>query len=204
MTDYPLKYHGLRRSFSIESEGEYDHGQSGQSNSQVHGNPNHIQPTGGYVGYSTTGGQALSGVGGQWSPGGFANICWDDPIEPEPENTGIKLGEVIGWRAWEVFKGRLYSSTMNEVEWTPGEPLEAHKVGAHFGEGIHAFKNRKQTNEYVTGPNSVVGEVAMWGQIYEFDRGWHAEFAQVHSLQWMGEGLKEPPELFELREIYAV
>lgn len=101
----------------------------------------------------------------------------------EPEDTGLEVGEIIAWRAWKVSCDRLYSAA-HDYEWTPGECEEAHKIGVMIGDGIHAWKNRKQAFDYAFS-GMVVGEVDLWGQIYEFERGWHAEFARVRRIHWI-------------------
>lgn len=100
------------------------------------------------------------------------------------ENEGVKVGEVIAWRCWRVFEGWLYSFTMENVEWLPGDVQEAHKVGQNHGEGIHAFKTRRQAIEYTTNSDAVVGKVALWGDVVEFEHGYHAEFARIVSIDW--------------------
>lgn len=129
----------------------------------------------------------------------------------EPEDTGITVGEVIGWRVWRACLGRLYSYRREDVEWPADEPLEAHKVGVVVGDGIHAFKTRKRAFTYCLYapplPNEifVIGEVAMWGRMYEFEEGWHAEFAKPHSLLcWVPENPDKEEDLNNLRAEYGM
>lgn len=119
------------------------------------------------------------------------------------KNTGIEVGEVEAWRAWRVEHGWLYSMTMGGVEWEPGKPMEAHKVGLPMGEGIHAFKTRKQAlDEYDSNPALlVVGRVSLWGDVIEFSKGWHAEFAAVASLEFKN---SDDIDLDELRATYGL
>jgi len=107
---------------------------------------------------------------------------------PEPiESTGIQVGEVIAWRVWVISYGWLYSVTQDMCEWAPGEVVTAHKVTEVMGDGIHAFKTRRQAMSYVGAPSKTesyaIGQVALWGQIYEFEKGWHGEHAKVHSIE---------------------
>ena len=64
--------------------------------------------------------------------------------------------------------------------------MEAHTVGLPLGDGIHAFKTRERVESELLGLQEVqcfvYGEVELWGRIYEFEEGYHAEFAQVKSL----------------------
>lgn len=124
------------------------------------------------------------------------------------KNEGIKLGEIVGWRAWAVSQGWLYSMIVETAEWRPGQVMEAHKVGIPAGEGIHAFKTRRQAIEEYGGWRRfdvVIGEVLMWGDIVEFEKGWHAEFAKIHSLDFL---VSDPhgrgAGLSRLQEIYKV
>jgi len=140
-----------------------------------------------------------------------------DPIAPEAEspieNTGIKVGEIIGWRCWEVSDGWLYSVVMDSVEWEPGEVLQATNAGFVAGYdpplcvvgrecGIHAFKSRKRAIRYATGrPGDIaVGKVALWGEIWEFEDGWHGEFARVESIDFVFKGHDHIPSPLMLRE----
>lgn len=115
-----------------------------------------------------------------------ALLAFSDEIAPSKpiEDTGIELGEVIAWRAWKIQHGWLYSMVANE-EWEPGEIKKAHKISEVLGDGIHAFKRRIDAANYCTQPGSIVGQVALWGTIYEFEKGWHGEYASVHSLDFI-------------------
>ena len=101
-----------------------------------------------------------------------ALLAFSDEIAPSKpiEDTGIELGEVIAWRAWKIQHGWLYSMVANE-EWEPGEIKKAHKISEVLGDGIHAFKRRIDAANYCTQPGSIVGQVALWGTIYEFEKG---------------------------------
>lgn len=140
--------------------------------------------------------------------------------EPEIEDTGVKVGEVLGWRAWRVEEGWLYSMYNASYEWDPDKNAEAYCVGPNVGEGIHAFHTRKQAIDTYGGHGNscnqiVVGRVALWGQIYEFEKGWHGEFARVHSLDWISHDVKrkrkgffmsrnDPSLLNTLRKTYGL
>lgn len=108
----------------------------------------------------------------------------------EPKDEGTVWGEVTGWRVWRHSHGRLYSYTMDKTEWPTDEPIEAHETNVNYG--IHAFKTRKQAFDLAYGEDTVVGEIEMWGDTYEFDYGWHAQFAKVKSLWAWGDDPSEP------------
>lgn len=114
---------------------------------------------------------------------------------PPPKYAGIKLGEIIAWRRWRVENGWLYSVWKTGAEWEPGKIMEAHKVNTVEG-GIHAFKTRKQAIDYdYSCPQGtyVVGRVELWGEVIEFERGWHAGFAKVHSVDLVVENRVSVP-----------
>lgn len=135
---------------------------------------------------------------------------------PEPiavESAGIRTGEIVGFRAWSVDgDGFLRSVAMTEYVWRPGEIEHAPKIAVGFGEGIHAFKTlQKAKDEYSFVPNVVFGEVDLWGEVIEFERGWKAEYAAVKNLIcFAGPGLSiwkawwgEDSRLKKLRERYC-
>lgn len=135
---------------------------------------------------------------------------------PPIEDAGIKVGEIIGWRVWLDNSGRLYSMVANccwpfdepleaRANIEPGEWIERLKVGQCFGEGIHAFKTRELAEAYAAGKTiAVVGQVVLWGEVIEFEHGYHAEFARVHSLAAYCGKLAGLARLAELRTLYGV
>ena len=140
-----------------------------------------------------------------------------DPPEAPVESAGIKLGEIIAWRAWRVKHGWLYSMVADQ-EWEPGKVIEADEIGQPKDKGVHAFKRRLDViEEYgsdiefydiaidMTARRSatVVGRVALWGTIYEFEKGWHGEYAKIHSLDFMPIRADEA-QLPELRQTYQL
>ena len=114
----------------------------------------------------------------------FQALTGETWTESPVKDAGIRVGEIIGWRCWKVLSGWLYSWTNDECEWEPGEYVEAHEIGPRVGQGVHAFKTRRAALAYTVNSATpwAVGRVALWGQIYEFEKGWHGEFAKVHSL----------------------
>jgi hypothetical protein len=117
-------------------------------------------------------------------PGAY-DYAW--PVESPPEDAGIRVGEIEAWRAWirTTNDGLLHSVTMGDV-WLPNEPFEASGVDRMLG--VYAFKTMTQARA-VFGPSYnetiyAIGRVALWGEVWEFDKGWHAEFARILSLDW--------------------
>lgn len=104
------------------------------------------------------------------------------PLKSSREGLNVEVGEVIGWRAWRLKGGKLHSM-IADYEWPTDEPATAPYVAEYLGIGIHAFKNKKQAiGNYWFSSNMVIGQVALWGEIYEFEKGWHSEYARIHSL----------------------
>lgn len=104
---------------------------------------------------------------------------WGDPAEPV-EDAGIRVGEVVAWRVWNLHKGLLWSVATNH-EWVPGEPM----TGDVSTDGVHAFKDAGEAVRYGQGNLllGVLGQVAMWGQVIEHEAGWRAEFAKIVRLE---------------------
>lgn len=117
------------------------------------------------------------------------------PPDPEPEDAGITVGEIIAWRAWKVKDGLLTSMYRDDL-WPPDEPITGDPGGSGCVEntraGVHAFTTQKGALEYaiahangsvmVNGSPVVIGRVALWGEVIEHEQGYRAEFAKVHSL----------------------
>lgn len=100
------------------------------------------------------------------------------------EDTGIRAGEIIGYRAWMLTdRGRL-SSMFACYEWTPGAVEKADNKFPWLG--LHAFKTLRQAKAayrcYTSNGTVVFGSVAMWGEVIEHERGYRAEYAAVHSI----------------------
>lgn len=122
---------------------------------------------------------------------GEAATAIPDVIEP-----------IRGYRMWRLVlsKGALVLASANDTVWSPGEPLTASCVDrwgydstagldlhtapsaphAHDGSpgcGIYAFKELRPGLEQF-GTTQVWGEVELWGQVYEHDAGYRAQFAR--------------------------
>lgn len=110
-----------------------------------------------------------------WTPHGIGHM----------QSEGIVAGEIIAWRAWywDEKRHRLRSLFV-DYEW----PIEGQPAVGEPGRGygIHAFKSKPRTvAEYIMNEcldEVIVGEVALWGDVIEFEDGYTAEFARVHSL----------------------
>jgi hypothetical protein len=116
----------------------------------------------------------------------------------EPEDAGIRAGEVTGERCWWCVNDRLFSVYMTQFEWKPGIPMSGE---VSKGVGVHAFKNKEDLYDYGgevvqfigqhpnyafnkrDGAYLVGGKIAMWGEIMEHERGYRSEFAKIIHLE---------------------
>ena len=73
----------------------------------------------------------------------------------------IRAGEIIGWRFWKLHCG-------------------------FKNPGYHAFRDKEQAecqaSTHAYWAPSVIGSVAMWGEVIEHQNGWRSEYAAVHSI----------------------
>ena len=116
----------------------------------------------------------------QWSP--LATMGAPHP-KTALKSEGIRAGEIIAWRAYRVDGDTLRSATADAI-WSGAEPMKGDAAG---GYGIHAYKSPHgpMMDGYAdTHQNGmwVIGEVALWGDVIEHERGYRAEFGRVHSL----------------------
>lgn len=101
------------------------------------------------------------------------------------EDAGIKAGEVTAYRCWVLFPdGLLHSCSESHFIWQPG--IIAQGRSDLFGQGIHAFKSVLLMAQY--GVNSLIskpivtGTVELWGDVFEHERGYRAQYAAIKSI----------------------
>lgn len=111
-----------------------------------------------------------------------AAVYWCPHFEAaQMESEDIIAGEIIAWRAW-YWNGKRLRSIFVDYEW----PIDGPAIGQpNRGYGIHAFKTLPRVlAEYHNCIDDVlIGEVALWGDVIEFQGGYTAEFARVISLK---------------------
>jgi hypothetical protein len=128
------------------------------------------------------------------------------------KHEGIRVGEIIGYRAWRVVEStwmrrtwmrrcdnRLHSVLMKDYVWLPDQPASG-DVREH---GIYSFKrvirSREQYGFALAGGPLLYGSVKIWGEIVEHEAGYRSQFAKIVSLDY------GDPELLEkFRAIYGV
>lgn len=119
------------------------------------------------------------------------------------KSEGIRAGEVIAWRGWNIRDFTLMSVVADGKPWCAESPMEG---DAAAGYGIHAYKapHGPLLDNYVTKGSStrwVIGEVSLWGDIIEHEEGYRAQYARVHSLVTWHEGVS-PEERRAISEKY--
>ena len=145
-----------------------------------------------------------SSVGHSWS---------QEPIINEPTappDAGIQVGEIVGWRAWRRGEDGLLRSVSMPTVWPIGG-ISADQAPDRT-HGVYAFKTEEQAltcfaaNGQMSSNRLVIGRVALWGEVWEFDKGYHGEHAKIVSLDYPKRGMfsfKDDP-LVALRELYGV
>lgn len=138
----------------------------------------------------------------------YANAVQRSDPEPHPPlQRETKWGEIVAYRCWSLHGGLLRSYSAQYL-WMPGaiEGLqEGQRIEDYGSAGIHAFKDLRNAALYANPENSVVGSVKLWGDIVEYERGYHAEFAKIVSLDHiLCSGTGGSVLLAELRERYGV
>ena len=97
------------------------------------------------------------------------------------EDTGLKVGEIIGYRMWRVRDGYLVSYSTSHA-WLPNEVMKGDPK-ENNDEGIWAFKEKSRAlNKMLDSGNAVMGSIKMWGRIIEYTQGYRSEFAKITSL----------------------
>lgn len=116
---------------------------------------------------------------------------------------GVRVGEIVGWRWWKVIDEGLL--TLNGSEPVPSGPFEANFPSRG---GIVAFKRREDAERMFEemsakwDPNAVtyqadlppgaprvapdaycLGSVELWGSVYEYQRGYLAQFICIRSVE---------------------
>jgi len=120
---------------------------------------------------------------------------------------GIRVGEIIAYRAWRVIVPRwlsggdlLHSIAMRDYVWYPDRPASG-DVRTH---GIYSFHNViRSRDDYGYDPGTIepflFGRVKIWGEVVEHEAGYRSEFGKIVSLDY------GDPELLErFRRVYGL
>jgi hypothetical protein len=123
------------------------------------------------------------------------------------KHSGIRAGEIIGYRAWRVAErswlsrntDRLCSVYVSDYVWELDRPASG-DVRTH---GIYSFRSvvRSKAEYAFATPRSVLlfGKVKIWGEVIEHERGYRSEFARIISLDY-----GNPDLLTRFRKIYRL
>lgn len=154
-------------------------------------------------------------------PAGYSRLYNVSDGQAAVEDTGVEMGEIIGWRFWRVTREegitRLTSPYLRSCVWTPGlimigdpyaRPFICPK-GANM-QGVHAFASEGSAHRRLKGATAgqskptVMGQVELWGEVIEHYDGYRASHAFIHSLDYIA--WHHPPGnlLSTLQEIYNV
>jgi hypothetical protein len=139
-------------------------------------------------------------------------VNWVEDEKPRPKTklpVSTQFGEIVAHRFWRLHKGYLKAAS-NEFLWMPGKVAtlkEGQKIEDHGSHGVHAFKEleRMLLNSY--SGEIVFGTVKLWGDVIEYEHGYHAEFASIVSLDSVDLPSMKAHEhtiLDELRQRYGV
>lgn len=114
----------------------------------------------------------------------------------------FKDGKILAWRNWRYDQdsGLLCGPMLMECLWYPDGPMKSHELpSAGWGNGFHAYKDRTRASSCST--IYIVGSVLLWGDIVEHQHGYRAEFAEVHSIDWVSSyaATGSMPLFFEFR-----
>jgi hypothetical protein len=98
------------------------------------------------------------------------------------QDAGIKAGEVTAYRCWDIgADGLLHSVVYKNFVWKPG--VIAVGDPSQFSAGIYAYKSILMLHNYGSvSSESVSGTVDLWGEVYEHEHGYRAQFAAISSI----------------------
>lgn len=117
---------------------------------------------------------------------------------------GIRAGEIVAYRIWEVMGEDLLSVSMRTL-WVPSETM-AGDIDA--GNGIYCFKDVKSAEDLchdfsiISFNSHVSGSIEIWGDIIEHEHGYRAQFAAIKSLDGFCSSGFGAVSLDRLREKY--
>lgn len=138
----------------------------------------------------------------------FRETCYV-PIK----DAGIRAGEIVAYRAWTLDRDGLLRSMYAQHIWMPESVEKADSLKYH---GLHAFKTLRQARScykcYGIDHSVVFGEVLLWGDVIEHERGYRAEFARINRIleiydfgpHWGWLKFWKPRRITTLRKRYRV
>lgn len=131
----------------------------------------------------------------------------DVPTPPPRLPTSTQFGEITGYRFWNYHRGFLKSASQEYI-WMPGKVAglqEGQTLDDYGAAGIHAFKSQSDMVLQSYRGDLVFGTVKLWGDVIEYESGYHAEFASITSLDHIDlpdDRSFQGEALYELRQRY--
>jgi hypothetical protein len=117
------------------------------------------------------------------------------------ERCAPEVGEIIAWRTWRFLGGYVQSMAADEV-WEPQSPRvsDPSKIAVAglfdtVDAGIHAWKSKQDALQYAGSymdhyntrtegkREIVIGRVALWGVVFEHEKGYRAENAKIVAIE---------------------
>lgn len=129
-------------------------------------------------------------------------------------SAGIRAGEIVAYRVWDILPDLMLSSITADHEWPVGVPMQAVDDHVANGLGIHCFKgidSARGVADGLYGLMKVVGSIEIWGEIVEHDLGYRAQYAAIRSLDYIVNdrwvflrGMRKRRLLNRIREKYGL
>ena len=120
-------------------------------------------------------------------------ITNDNQLARTLRHEGIRIGEIIAYRAWRVIEANwfrraddlLHSVFVRDYVWYPDRPASGN-VRTH---GIYSFRDAVRCRwdyGYTQGTHGTLlfGKVKIWGEVIEHEAGYRSEFAKIVSLDY--------------------
>lgn len=120
------------------------------------------------------------------------------------KRAGLKVGEFIGWRMWQI-KGDYLQSYSAQHIWPPHSVMKEDNLTDHGSEGIWSFKEKSRAlHKMMEYPGTAYGSIKMWGDVIEYTEGYRAQFAKIISIDdvYLTEKKSKKQVLADLRATY--
>lgn len=143
--------------------------------------------------------------------------AWESRAYSDIPYTGIRAGELIGWRFWRLDECGagltfLRSAYMPHI-WHPDKPMTG---SLKEGYGVFSWKDERLATLECTkwtspeDPRLVIGSIAHWGEVAEHEKGYRSERAEIKSIialvrfDFPCRIFTKHPLLDGLRQVYGV
>lgn len=189
MTKKPLKFH---QTLNLQPRSA-NHGKHRRTGPSVHSDPAQRADNSAGRAIATLAADALAYAlfksRNSVIPGGLTYVTAPEP--PPIPHAGIRTSEVIGYRMWYVYGGKLRSLAHIKF-WEPNETIYGNVdkfVAYNIKGGTYAFNSASTLHleillalESTFCPEIAWGTIKMWGEVVEHDEGYRAEYAKLHTI----------------------